>query len=262
MHRRYHRGPARALYGGASAREAVAREAWGVLQSPLTDSNRRPPPYHRGAAGPPRRAATANHLWAADLKSRFVSDQSGGVRPVRYAATHRSRRALSVGRRPRHRCSIARLMDLAEREAMARAIVDGNGYMTLGTADADGLPWASPVWYAPASYREFFWVSKPGARHSQNIAVRPEVGIVIFDSTVPMGTGRAVYLAARAEQVTAAGEIERGMTVFSRRSLERGGRGWTPDDVGPDSRLRLYRATASEQFVLSPEDERLPFHLE
>jgi hypothetical protein len=128
-------------------------------------------------------------------------------------------------------------MDIAEREAMARAIVDGNGYMTLGTADA-------------------------GARHSQNIAVRPEIGIVIFDSTVPMSTGKAVYLAARAEQVIAAGEIERGMIVFSRRSLERGGRGWTPDDVGPDSRLCLYRATASEQFVLSPEDERLPFHLE
>jgi nitroimidazol reductase NimA-like FMN-containing flavoprotein (pyridoxamine 5'-phosphate oxidase superfamily) len=153
-------------------------------------------------------------------------------------------------------------MDVAERETMARAIIDGNGYMTLGTADAHGLPWASPVWYAPASYREFFWVSKPGARHSQNIAVRPDVGIVIFDSTVPISTGKAVYLAARAEQVTAAAEIERGMSVFSRRSLERGGRVWTPDDVALDARLRLYRATASEQFVLSPEDERLPLHLE
>jgi nitroimidazol reductase NimA-like FMN-containing flavoprotein (pyridoxamine 5'-phosphate oxidase superfamily) len=145
---------------------------------------------------------------------------------------------------------------------MGRAIVDGNSYMTLGTADADGLPWASPVWYAPASYREFFWVSRPGARHSRNIAVRPDVGIVIFDSTVPIGTGKAVYLAALAEQVTAADEIERGMAVFSRRSLEQGGREWTPDDVGSTARVRLYRATASEQFVLSPEDERLPFTLE
>jgi hypothetical protein len=153
-------------------------------------------------------------------------------------------------------------VDIAERETMARAIIDGNGYMTLGTADADGLPWASPVWYAPASYREFFLVSRPGARHSQNIAARPDVGIVIFDSTVPISTGKAVYLAARAEQVTAAGEIERGMSVFSRRSLERGGREWTPDDVAPDARLCLYRAMASEQFVLSPKDERLPFHLE
>jgi hypothetical protein len=153
-------------------------------------------------------------------------------------------------------------MEMSERETMARAIVDGNSYMTLGTADAEGLPWASPVWYAPASYCEFFWVSKPGATHSQNIAVRPEVGIVIFDSTVPISTGKGVYMAARAEQVTAAVEVERGMAVFSARSVAQGGRQWTPDQVGSSARLRLYRALASEQFVLSPEDERLPFSLE
>ena len=153
-------------------------------------------------------------------------------------------------------------MDVSAREAMARAIVDANSYLTLGTADADGRPWASPVWYAPASYREFFWVSKPGARHSQNIAVRPEVGIVIFDSTVAIGTGKAVYMAARAEEVTAADEVERGTAVFSARSVAQGGHEWTSGEVGPSAVLRLYRALASEQFVLSPQDERLPFSLD
>ena len=143
-------------------------------------------------------------------------------------------------------------MNASEREEMARAIVDANSYMTLGTADADGVPWVSPVWYAPASYREFFWVSRPGARHSQNIAVRPQVGIVIFDSTVPINTGKAVYLAALAGQVT----------VFSERSLAQGARAWTPEEVGPSGRVRLYRALASEHFVLSPEDERLPLSLD
>jgi hypothetical protein len=93
--------------------------------------------------------------------------------------------------------------------------------MTLGTADAAGAPWASPVWYAPASYRECFWVSRPSARHSRNIAVRPQVGIVIFDSTVPINTGRAVYMAALAEQVVDDDEIARGISVFSERSLPR-----------------------------------------
>ena len=120
----------------------------------------------------------------------------------------------------------------------------------------------SPVWFAPASYREYFWVSRPGARHSQNVAVRAQVGIVIFDSTVPIGTGRAVYMAALAEQVTDGGEIARGMSVFSERSLAQGGRVWTPEDVGPSGRVRLYRARASEQFVLSAQDERLPLVLE
>jgi nitroimidazol reductase NimA-like FMN-containing flavoprotein (pyridoxamine 5'-phosphate oxidase superfamily) len=152
-------------------------------------------------------------------------------------------------------------MDLSEREAMAKAIVDANSYLTLGTADAAGVPWASPVWYAHASYREYFWVSRPGARHSQNIAVRPEVGIVIFDSTVPIGTGKAVYMAAVAEEVSDDDEVARGIEVFSERSLAQGGRAWTPGDVGPAGRVRLYRARVSEQFVLSPEDERLPLPL-
>jgi hypothetical protein len=153
-------------------------------------------------------------------------------------------------------------MDIFVREAMARAIVDGNSYLTLGTADAAGVPWASPVWYAAASYREYFWVSRHGARHSQNIAVRPEVAIVIFDSTVPINTGKAVYMAASAEQVADDGEIARGIAVFSERSVAQGARIWTPEDVGPSGRVRLYRARASEQFVLSPEDERLPVTLE
>jgi Pyridoxamine 5'-phosphate oxidase len=153
-------------------------------------------------------------------------------------------------------------MDMAEREAMAKAIVDGNSYMTLGTADAAGVPWVSPVWYAPASYREFFWVSRPSARHSQDIAVRPQVGMVIFDSTVPIGTGKAVYMAALAEQITDKGEVARGISVFSERSLAQGGSVWTSEEVGPSGRVRLYRARVSEQFVLSPEDERLPVMLE
>jgi Pyridoxamine 5'-phosphate oxidase len=190
-----------------------------------------------------------------------MDDEREPRSPARSRFAAATRRSPPASRQSRP-CKYRRMMDVAERAAMARAIVDSNSYMTLGTADADGLPWASPVWYAPASYREFFWVSKPGARHSHNITVRPEVGIVIFDSTVPISTGKAVYMAARAAQVTTADEIERGMSIFSRRSLEQGGREWTPDDVGATARLRLYRATASEQFVLSPGDERLPFRLE
>ena len=46
----------------------------------------------------------------------------------------------------------------------ARAIVDANSYMTLATADADGAPWASPVWFAHEQYETFLWMSHFGAR--------------------------------------------------------------------------------------------------
>ena len=45
---------------------------------------------------------------------------------------------------------------------VARAIIDANSYMTIGSADESGLPWVSPVWFAPVDRREFFWVSASG----------------------------------------------------------------------------------------------------
>lgn len=63
-------------------------------------------------------------------------------------------------------------MDL---DALAREIIDVNRYMTLGTADAGGRPWVSPVWYAPEDQLEFFWVSDPQARHSRNLDGRTPV---------------------------------------------------------------------------------------
>jgi len=134
--------------------------------------------------------------------------------------------------------------------AIALAIVEANDYMTLGTADADGLPWVSPVWYAPAGYAEFLWLSSPEALHSRNLAVRPELSIVIFDSRVPIGAGQAVYMSARAEAV-ADTEADRDLEVFSRRSLLRGGREWTADVVRAAG-LRLYRASVLEHWVLDP----------
>ncbi len=129
-------------------------------------------------------------------------------------------------------------------------IIGANLYMVLGTADATGQPWVSPVYYAMARYREFYWVSSPEATHSRNIAARPQVSIVVFNSQVPIGTGQGVYMSAHAEELTGA-DLERGIEVFSRRSLEHGGVAWTPDDVRGPALLRLYRATASEHSVLA-----------
>ena len=142
-------------------------------------------------------------------------------------------------------------------ETDAAAIIDGNAYMTLGTADADGLPWATPVWFAPEDHRRFYWVSDPDARHSRNLAVRPQLGIAIFDSHAPISTGYGVYVAAIADQ-PAGEELEHGIGIFSRRGLEQGGRRWTVDDVSGGARLRLYRATATERWIGNREDRRTP----
>ena len=141
--------------------------------------------------------------------------------------------------------------------ALAREIIDSNQYLTLATADADGRPWASPLWFAHEDHSRFLWVSKPDARHSRNLKHRPQAGIVIFDSTVPMGGARALYAAAAVEQLTGE-EAERGVAIFSGGSEALGGPEWTTHQVSPPAPYRLYRANASEQFVLGQGDERLP----
>lgn len=143
---------------------------------------------------------------------------------------------------------------------VAREIIDANRYMTLATADGGGRPWASPVWYAHQGYTDLYWVSRPGARHSRNLAVRPEVGIVIFDSTAREGDGQAVYVEALAEELDGA-ERDEGIAVFSRRSEAGGSAPWGVADVSGAAQFRLYRARASAHFVLADNDERLTVRL-
>ncbi len=142
--------------------------------------------------------------------------------------------------------------------ALARAIIDANLYMVLGTADAAGRPWVSPVYYAPAGYLEFLWLSSPDAKHSQNIRTRPEVAVVIFDSTVPINSGQGVYMSAVAQELDS-DEITDRIEVFSQRSMGHGGRPFTPNDVRAPSRLRLYSAAAHDHYVLETGvDRRIP----
>ena len=145
----------------------------------------------------------------------------------------------------------------AEHDESARAVVDGARYMTLATAGASGSPWASPVWYATADNREFLWASKPGAQHSQNIAARPEVSIVLFDSHVPPGTGGGLYLAARAGLVPD-DELDRCVAIFSAESLAQEGTPFTRDDVSEPAPLRLYRAIVSQAWLGGRDDLRVP----
>ena len=137
-----------------------------------------------------------------------------------------------------------------DRGAVARSVIDTNLYMVLATADEAGRPWASPVYFANSGYAEFFWVSSPDATHSRNIATRPQISVVIFDSQVPIGTGQGVYMPAVAEEVAGA-ELERGIKIFSQRSQAHGGVPWSLDDVQGEAGLRLYRASAEAHSVLA-----------
>ena len=144
----------------------------------------------------------------------------------------------------------------ADLDAHARALVDANLYVTLGTADADGSPWVSPVYFATADYADYYWVSAEDAAHSRNIEARPRVSMVIFDSQVPTYHGRAVYLSATAA-VVAGDDVERGLAVYPGAASRGASRVETADVTAP-SRYRLYRATVTDAFVLCPREPRQP----
>jgi len=133
---------------------------------------------------------------------------------------------------------------------IARAVVDANSFMTLATADADGVPWASPVWFATEDYRSLYWVSSPESRHSRNLAVRPEMSVVVYDSTQRPLSVQAVYMAGTAVVVA---DVEDGIAVFSRVSARQGIGEWSAERVTGDARLRLYRASIAEHYILDPD---------
>ena len=140
--------------------------------------------------------------------------------------------------------------DDAELREMARRVIDQNRYLVLGTVEPDGRPRLSPVFFTPARYRDFYWVSSPDATHSVNIAVRPEVGIAIFDSQAAIGVGQGVYMSATATLLEG-DEAARGIEAFSARSAAHGAQAWTAQDVWPGAGLRLYRATADSYSILA-----------
>jgi nitroimidazol reductase NimA-like FMN-containing flavoprotein (pyridoxamine 5'-phosphate oxidase superfamily) len=133
--------------------------------------------------------------------------------------------------------------------------------MILATADGTGLPWASPVWFASIDFRQFYWVSSPQARHSHNLAARPELAISIFDSRQPPNSGEGVYVSATGETVPEP-EIDAGLEVYSGVSRQRGLPEWDRSKVTSPAKHRLYRATATELFILDSHDERQPVSLD
>jgi len=124
--------------------------------------------------------------------------------------------------------------------------------MVLGTSDGSGMPWVTPVYFAAEGYRDFYWVSAPDRTHSRNIAARPQIAIVVFNSQVPIGQGQGVYMAATASEITG-DELERGIEVFSRVSTNHGARPWTLEDVQPPAELRIFHAKVSAHWVLDPD---------
>jgi nitroimidazol reductase NimA-like FMN-containing flavoprotein (pyridoxamine 5'-phosphate oxidase superfamily) len=138
----------------------------------------------------------------------------------------------------------------------ARRVVAANRYLTLATVGADGQPWATPLWFATRDGRELFWLSRPGARHSRNLAARPAVGLVVFDSSAAFGEAAALYAEALAEEVGAQ-DRARALAVVDEGADEHGLDSWDEERVTGAAQFRLYRARVTRAWVLDDRDGRV-----
>lgn len=152
-------------------------------------------------------------------------------------------------------------MATSERAALAahaQDLLEVNRYLTLSTVDAQGLPWTTPVYFASAGLRQYYWISVTDARHSLNLTERPKVSLVVFDSTVEPYHGRALYAVATARQV-ADSDLDAALDVYP--GPDRGAAPTSRADVTGSSPYRLYQATASDLWVLCPREPRQPCRL-
>jgi uncharacterized protein YhbP (UPF0306 family) len=126
-------------------------------------------------------------------------------------------------------------------------LLAANRYLVLATADEDGRPWATPVFFAPLDSHTLCWVSAPNSRHSRNIAARPGIAITVFDSTVEVGQGEAAYFDADAAAATP-DEVEAGLRVLNRRLPEH--KRLIRADLQPAGALVVYQADLRRRHLL------------
>ena len=135
-------------------------------------------------------------------------------------------------------------------DQQARDVLDSVRYVVLGTADEDGRTRTSPVYFTPHRYEHLYWVSYADTHHSLNLARDSRLSGVVFDSTRPPGKGSAVYVTGTAREIPADEVAEHLPKAFDPEG--RGGRRFSPDELGGDDQLRLWVLHVEEWEVHVP----------
>lgn len=131
-------------------------------------------------------------------------------------------------------------IDTPTPQQRARWLIAGAKLMTIATADEDGQPWVSPVFYAHDDEHNLYWVSHKGALHSTLVRRRAEIAIVIHDTAY--GAIDAVYIAATAVELSGEVAVRHGMTVMATRPQSEK---WKINDISEvtgDGPWRIYKA--------------------
>lgn len=122
----------------------------------------------------------------------------------------------------------------------AKEVIERIQYVTIASVDEQGMPWNAPVFTTFDEQYNFYWGTHKDSQKARNIDRNPNVFLVIYDSTVPAGTGEGVYIRAQAHQVTEPQEVHR---VFNLLKSRHATSFWDFDAVSSTGPIRLYKAT-------------------
>jgi uncharacterized protein YhbP (UPF0306 family) len=136
----------------------------------------------------------------------------------------------------------------------AAEIINQILYITIASANRDGKPWNSPVYSAFDEHLNFYWSSDKASVHSQNVRENSNVFLVIYDSTMPAGTGEAVYIEAEAIELTDVDEIQVARrTTQSREEKPAGEKEF--EKFTSDAIRRIYRASPHRVWMNDVEED-------
>lgn len=131
----------------------------------------------------------------------------------------------------------------------ARKIIKDNLYITIATASKNGEPWVSPLYCAFDKNYNFYWVSPHKTKHQQFAIQNNRTAFVLFDSSMPEGTGEGVYGIGIIKELEGK-ELEKGIQCLYARMNKK------PKDsknfCGP-SPLRIYKLVP-EKFWMNDGD--------
>jgi nitroimidazol reductase NimA-like FMN-containing flavoprotein (pyridoxamine 5'-phosphate oxidase superfamily) len=134
--------------------------------------------------------------------------------------------------------------DLSKR---AKEIISQIQYVTIASVDEDGLPWNAPVFSAYDENYNFYWGTHKDSQKAKNIRANNNVFLVIYNSTVPSGTGEGVYVRAKVHEVIEPDEVKRVYDLLKSRHAP--AHFWEWEAIGKSGPIRFYKAVPQKAWM-------------
>lgn len=145
-----------------------------------------------------------------------------------------------------------------ELNQLAKDIIKGNIYLTLGTA-TEVAPWVAPVYYAVNDNYAFYFISQMDSLHTENLMDNPNVAFAIFDSHQKEGTGNGVQGSGKAHLLEDS-ELAEAFKWYKTLFVE-----MKPESFTGSAPYRFFKIIPDHFYVLDPEaktDKRIEVFLE